>query len=163
MESTLHDPQFWVAIAFVVFVAIVVWKAKKPVLDTLDGRAERIRNQLDEAQRLREEAQHMLADFQRKQRQAMEEAEQILGQARASAERHREQAAQDLDASLKRREQQAMDRIAQAEAEALSEVRAVAISVAVDATRKLLAESVDEKLAGKLVDNAIKDLPDKLH
>jgi F-type H+-transporting ATPase subunit b len=163
MANTLHDPQFWVAVAFVIFVAVLVWKAKKPVLDALDGRAERIRSQLEEAQRLREEAQHMLADFQRKQRQALEEAEQILAQARSAAERHRDQAAQDLEVSLKRREQQAMDRIAQAEADALGEVRAVAISVAVDATRKLLQESVDDKLAGKLVDNAIKDLPGKLH
>ena len=158
-----NDPTLWVAVGFFIFVAAVFKVAKKTITGALDGRAEDIRNSLDQAAGLREEAQHMLADFQRKQRQAMEEAEQILGQARASAERHREQAAQDLDASLKRREQQAMDRIAQAEAEALSEVRAVAISVAVDATRKLLAESVDEKLAGKLVDNAIKDLPDKLH
>lgn len=163
MGATLHDPQFWVAIAFVIFVGILVWKAKKPVLDALDGRAERIRSQLDEAQRLREEAQHMLADYQRKQRQALEEAEQILAQARSAAERHRDQAAQDLEVSVKRREQQAMDRIAQAEADALAEVRAVAVSVAVDATRKLLQESVDEGLAAKLVDNAIKDLPGKLH
>ena len=159
----LHSPEFWVSIAFVVFVAFMVWKAKKPLLDALDSRAERIRSQLDEAQRLREDAQHLLAEYQRKQRQALEEAEQILNQARAAAERHREQAARDLEVSLKRREQQAMDRIAQAETDALREVQVVAVSVAIDATRKLLEETVDKELAGRLVDNAIKELPDKLH
>lgn len=163
MEHLMNSPEFWVAIAFFVFLAFLIWKAKGPLLSGLDNRAERIRTQLDEAQRLREEAQHMLAEYQRKQRQAMEEAEQILTQARAVAERHREQAAQDLEVSLKRREQQAMDRIAQAEADALGEVRAVAVTVAVEATRKLLEETVDDGLAGKLVDQAIKELPSKLH
>ena len=135
----------------------------KFVIGALDERAERIRSQLDEAQRLREEAQHLLAEYQRKQRQALQDAEAILNQARATAERHREDSAAELAQTLKRRERQAMDRIAQAEAEALAEVRAVAVAVSVEATRKLLAESIDEAKADQLIDAAIAELPDRVH
>ncbi len=122
-------PEFWVAVAFVFFVGLLFKPGSKFVIGALDERAERIRSQLDEAQRLREEAQHLLAEYQRKQRQALQDAEAILNQARATAERHREDSAAELAQTLERRERQAMDRIAQAEAEALAEVRAVAVAV----------------------------------
>jgi len=133
------------------------------VIRALDERAERIRAQLDEAERLREEAQHLLAEYQRKQRQALQDAEAILNQARATAERHREDSAAELARTIERRERQAMDRIAQAEAEALAEVRAVAVAVSVEATRKLLAETIDEAKADQLIDSAIAELPDRVH
>lgn len=156
-------PEFWVAVAFVFFVGLLFKPGSKFVIGALDERAERIRSQLDEAQRLREEAQHLLAEYQRKQRQALQDAEAILNQARATAERHREDSAAELAQTLERRERQAMDRIAQAEAEALAEVRAVAVAVSVEATRKLLAESIDEAKADQLIDAAIAELPDRVH
>src|SRR3546814_6915057 len=103
----LHDPTFWVAVAFVVFAGLMVWKARQPVLDGLDARAERIRAELDEAQRLREEAQKALAEYKRKQRDAAKEAEDLLANAKHEAELLRRQAAEDLKETLARREKAA--------------------------------------------------------
>src|SRR3546814_19697538 len=100
----LHDPTFWVAVAFVVFAGLMVWKARQPVLDGLDARAERIRAELDEAQRLREEAQKALAEYKRKQRDAAKEAEDLLANAKHQAELLRPQAAETLNATPARRE-----------------------------------------------------------
>ena len=123
----------------------MAWKALGPMLKSLDARAARIKAELDEAQRLRDEAQHLLAEYKRKQRDAVKEAEEQMRAAQEEAERQRERAEADLAASLKRREQQALDRIAQAETEALAEVRTLAVDLAVGATRKLLAETVDRR------------------
>ena len=154
---------FWVLIAFVIFVAFMVWKARGAVTGALDARAEAIRSEIEEAQRLREEAQSLLADYQRKQRDALQEAEGMLRVAEEEAARLRARAEEDLAAALKRREQQALDRIAQAEAAAQAEVRNTAIDLAVSATRKLLEDRLDEKKAASLVDRAIDELPGKLH
>ena len=154
---------FWVFVAFIIFIALIVWKARGAITGALDGRAEAIRTEIDEAQRLREEAQALLADYQRKQRDALTEAEGMLRAAEEEAGRLRARAEQDLTDSLKRREQQALDRIAQAEAAAQAEVRNMAVDLAVSATRKLLEEKIDSGMAAGLVDDAIKDLPGKLH
>lgn len=157
------DAAFWVGVAFF----LVAGLAFKPVFRALgaglDARAAKIKARLDEAARLREEAQEMLATYQRKQRDAMKEAEEIIAHAKAEAERLAQQAAKDLDASLKRREAQAMDRITQAEAAALREVQNVAVEVAISAARDVLASSISADQAAKLVDKAIAELPQKLH
>ena len=129
----------------------------------LDDRAEKIRNRIDEASRLAEEAQAMLATYERKQRDAAEEAEAILAGARREAERLAADAKEDLERALKRREAQAMERIAQAEKAAIAEVRARAVDVAIEATRRLLAERLTPKQADALIDAAIAELPKKLH
>jgi F-type H+-transporting ATPase subunit b len=163
MDKLLQSAEFWVAVAFVLFVIFMLWKAAKPMMAGLDARAERIKNELDEAKRLREEAQKLLADYQRKERDAAKEAEAMLAHAREEATRLREKAAEDLKASVKRREQQALDRIAQAEAQAEAQVRAQAVDLAVAATRQILADKLDETQAARLVDEALKDLPGKLN
>jgi F-type H+-transporting ATPase subunit b len=163
MNDILHSAEFWVAVAFVIFVLFMLWKAAKPLMAALDGRADRIRTEIEEAQRLREEAQKLLAEYQRKERDAAKEAEAMLAHAREEAQRLREKAAEDLKASVKRREQQALDRIAQAEAQAEAQVRAQAVDLAVAATRRILAEKLDEAQAARLVDEALKDLPGKLN
>src|SRR3546814_341039 len=99
----LNDPTFWVAVAFVVFAGLMIWKARQPVLKGLDARAERIRAELDEAQRLREEAQKALAEYKRKQRDAAKEAEDLLASARHEADLLRRQAADDLTQTLARK------------------------------------------------------------
>ena len=159
----LYDPTFWVAVAFVIFVAATgkpIWKA---ITGGLDARAERIRQELDEATRLREEAQKMLAEYKRQQSEAASEAEAMLAHAREEAERLRDQAATDIAETLQRREQAAVEKIAQAEAKALQEVRARAVDIAVAATGKILAETIDEAKAGELVDQSIRELKGKLH
>jgi len=159
----LRDPEFWILVAFVV-VIVLLWKpAGRAVTKALDDRAEKIRLDLDRAAKLRTDAQNLLAEYQQKQRDALKDAEAILAQAKADAERLSAQAAADLEASLKRREQMALQRIAQAEQQALAEVRAAAVDIAIAATGKLLSEKLDAAQQDALVDGAIKELQGKLN
>lgn len=159
----LHAPEFWVLVATVIFVSFAFRPARKAVVALLDDRADKIRAELEEAQRLREEAQATLAHYQRKQRDALKEAEDIIAHAREEAERLRQHAQTDLEASLKRREAQALDKIAQTEAQAVAEVRNLTVDLAVAASRKLLQENIDEKKGILLIDEAIAELPKHLH
>lgn len=163
LAQIFHSPEFWILVAFVIFVAVLFKLTREKVVGALDGRAERIKAELDEAMRLREEAQATLAAYQRQQRQAVTEAEDILARAREDVEFVREQAAGTLETSLKRREQMALDRIAKAESDAVQKVRGMAADLAIAATRRLLAERLDESKAGELLDAAIKELPKKLN
>lgn len=157
--------EFWVALAFVIMVGLIVFvfRVHRVVIAGLDNRAETIRSQIEEAQRLREEAQELLASYERSQRDAIKEGERLMEQARAEAAVLAERAAEDLDRSLKRREQSALDRLAQAETAAIAEVRSVAIEVAIRAARKVIDENMTARKANALIDAAIKELPEKLH
>jgi F-type H+-transporting ATPase subunit b len=161
--GALATPEFWVAAGFIVLIAAIAKPALRAMISGLDARAERIRKSLDEAAGLREEAQHLLAEYQRKQRDATREIDDMLAHARAEAERNSRSAAEALEASLKRREQLAMDKIAQAESDALQAVRNAAVDIAIAATRKLLADRLDGSAAAVLIDQAIAELPQKLH
>lgn len=162
-EAAINDPELWVAVAFVIVVAGLVWKGAPMVTRGLDDRAARIKNELDEAQKLREEAQRVLAEYQRKQRDALKEAEEIVAHSRAEAERTAQQAARDLEAALQRRQQLALEKIALAESKATAEVRNTAVDVAVAAARQILAQNLDAERKGKLIDDAIAELPQRLH
>lgn len=157
------SPEFWVAVAFVIFAGLVVWKGSKPILAALDARSIRIRTQIEEARSLRAEAERALGEANRKLREATREAEGIMARATAEAERLRAQAAESLEASLKRREQTAIDKIAQAETRAVDEVRGRAVEIAIAATARLLAEQMDGAQGDKLVDEAIAEVGRKLH
>lgn len=161
--GALHTPEFWVAIGFIGLVLAIGKKAWLAIKAGLDERANRIRTSLDEATRLREEAQHILAEYQRKQRDAAKEIDSLLAAARAEAERSTVNAKAALEDLVKRREQLAIEKIAQAEADALKAVRNTAVDVAIAATRKLFSEKIDAATAASLVDNAIAELPQKLH
>ena len=120
------DPTLWVAVGFVIFVATVLWlKVAKKITDALDGRADAIRKSIDEAASLREEAQQLLAEYQRKQRDAVKETEEMVAHAREEAARLAKEGAKKLEETLKRRELLAVEKIAQAEADAIREVRAI--------------------------------------
>lgn len=159
----MNDSHVWYAVAFVIFILGVAKLAGRNVLNSLDMRGKRIADELEQAEKLREDAQAALAQFQRKQRDALKEAEAIVAQAREEAARLRMQAAADLAATLKRHEQQAVAKIAQAEALALQQVRDMAVEIAVQATEKLLVQNVDDVRNNALVDAAIGELPAKLH
>jgi F-type H+-transporting ATPase subunit b len=118
---------------------------------------------LDEARRLREEAQLLLAEYQRKQRDALKEAEAVAAHAKAEAERLAEQGRRDLEAALDRRRLLAQEKIAQEEAKALAEIRAVAVDVAMAATRRILVQQLDPARGAALIDEAIAALPARLH
>lgn len=163
METILQSAEFWVAVSFIVFVLAIFRPAKRILLAALDQRIEQIRADVEEAQRLRDEAQQALATYQRRQREAMQEAEKIIAHAREEAERTRSRAEAELEEMIKRREQQAADKIAQAEAAAKDEIRDKAVELAVAATAKILEEKMRGKAGEQALSAAIKSLPDQLH
>ena len=163
MHEFFTSPETWVALAFIVFVALVWKPTQKAILSGLDDRSARIAKELNEAARLREEAQALLTQYQAKHRDALKEAEGIVAHARSEAERLAQQAQRDLEAALKRREELAMQRIAQAEQQAAADVRTAAVDVAIAATERLLREKLDGAKSDALIDQAIKELPGKLH
>ena len=157
------DPTFWVAVSFIILIAAAAKPVWGIVTRMMDAKIDSIRRQLDEATRLREEAQELLASYKRKIAEAEQEAEAIIGEAREEAERLRGKMTEDLEHSLQRREKLAMDRIAQAETEATQEVRAMASDIALTATRTILEDTVQGDKADRLIDDAIDELPDKLN
>ncbi|MEE3625540.1 F0F1 ATP synthase subunit B [Nitrospirillum sp. BR 11752] len=160
----LQNPTFWVGVAFVVFFALVIWKGGLGALGKgLDARAEKIRLEIETAQKLRQDAEAALTAYQKKQRDAMKEADAIIAAAREEAERIRQHAEADLEATLKRREAQALEKIAQAEAAALQQVRSLAVDVALAATESLLTQTIDQSRSDAMVATAIEELPGKLH
>jgi F-type H+-transporting ATPase subunit b len=159
----IENPEFWIAVAFVIVVAALVWKGGPMLTDMLDQRAEAIKGELDEAQRLREEASRMLAEFQRRQRDALKEAEEIVAHARVEAERESERAEAALIAALERRRQMAAQKIALEEQKALLEVRNQAVEIAIAAVRRAFAEGLDPARRTQLMDQAIAELPRALH
>ncbi|MFD2233726.1 F0F1 ATP synthase subunit B [Phaeospirillum tilakii] len=157
------EAHFWVNVAFLLVIGLAWRPVARAIAAALDARSAKIKARIDEALRLREEAQELLATYQRKQRDAMREAEEIIAHAKAEAERLSRQAAQDLEQQMKRREQMALDRIAQAEAQALREVQNAAVDVAIGAATRVIGDTLTPAQRGKLVDESIKVLPGKLN
>ena len=162
VETFYEDPTFWVGVAFLIFIALVgrtLWRA---LAGMLDERSRKIAASIAEAERLRHEAETALADYQRKQRQALKDAHGIIEQAKVEAERMKAHAQEELGKQLALRERQALDRIAQAEQRALADVRNQAVDVAIAATRAMLKDGIDAGKARGLVDEAIVQLPKKM-
>jgi len=160
----LSTPEFWVAVSFVGFVLLIMYfKVPGKMGALLDDRADKIRNELDEARRLREEAQAMLAEFERKQRDAQKEAESIITLAKQEAEALAKETREKLKESLERRGKIAEEKIARAEEQALSEVRSVAVNVAIAAAEQIIESKMTPAASKKLVDQSIKDLKTKLN
>lgn len=163
MEA-LSTAEFWVAVSFVGFILLILYfKVPGMVTEALDKRAAQIKEELDEARKLREEAQAMLADYERKQRDAEKEAESIIKLAQEEAEALAEETRENLKASLERRAQLAEDKIARAEEQALGEVRAAAVNVAIAAAEQIIEKKMTPVASKKLVDQSIKDLKTKLN
>lgn len=159
----LQEPTFWVAVAFLLFIGLLTYlKVPKMIAGALDSRAEKIKSDLDEAEQLLKDAQDLLATYQKKQRDANQEADDIRRRTEADVERMVEQGRAKLEASLARREKLAIERIAQAEATALVEIRARTVDIAIDAARDLLAEKLPATTAKTMIDDAIKDLGARL-
>ena len=162
--SVTMTPEFWVAVSFFGFVGLLIYY-KVPALigKALDDRAEMIRGKLDEARRLREEAQALLADYQKRTRMAEEEARSIVEQARREAEALTKETQQSLKEMLERRTRLAEEKIARAEAQAVAEVRAAAIDTAVAAAERIMQGKVTPATGAALVDQSIRDLKSKLN
>ena len=158
----LQDPTFWVAVAFVIFVIAVFKPIKGALIGGLDAKIEEIRREVDEAEKLREEAQSLLANYQRQQRQAMQDAENIVARAKEEAGRHRAEADEAMKEMVRRQEEQAREKIAQAEAAAIQEVKSMAVDLAMAASEKLLADKLVGDEGSRLIDKSISEIPQKL-
>ena len=162
-SSITEDANFWILIAFVTFIGVFGRKAWSAIKKALDGRRDKIQADLDEAQRLREEAQGVLAEYERKRREAEDEALQMIEHAKAEAERHADDAKRALEETMRRREETAMQRIQQAESDASREVRETAAALAVKATAQLIRENLDEARADAMIERSIREMSEKLH
>lgn len=159
-----YDSNVVVAISFFLFFALLAYLGvHKFVIGALDKRADGIRNELNEARQLREEAQELFAEFERKQKEVQGQAEDIIANAKAEAEAAAERAKADLATSIERRLKAADEQIALAESDAVKEVKNTAVSVAIAAASEVLTSKLGADQAEGLVDAAIKDVGAKLH
>src|SRR5450631_3197421 len=158
------DAEFWVAVAFVVFLGGLTYLGVHEMLvKFIDQRRDRIKAELDEALRLKEEAQALLTQYQRKQREAEQEAAAIIAGATAEAERMMAEAKAKMEEFIARRGKMAETKIAQAEAQAVADVRAAAAEAAVSAAEKILTQIVKGEVADRLVVKGIEDVKTKLN
>ena len=163
MNELLQDPAFWTAVALILFVAaLLIANVQGGIAKSLDARAGAIRAELNEARKLRDEANTLLAAHQLKERQAQKEAEGILAQARNEARIAAEEARKDLAALIERRRRQAEDKIARAEEQAAKDIRAYAASVSVGAAGRFIRSQMDDRRSAQFVDSAIAALPENL-
>jgi F-type H+-transporting ATPase subunit b len=161
---SLGNTDFVVLLGFILFIAVLVYfKVPSLLGGMLDQRAESIKSELDEARSLREEAQTLLASYERKQKQVQEQAERIVEAAKEEAVKAGEQAKTDLENSVARRLAAAQEQIASAEAAAVKEVRDQAAVVAVSAARDVIAKQMTATAGNKLIDEAIAQVETKLH
>jgi len=155
----MPGPEAWVAIGFLLFLGLLAYLgAHRKLMSSLDERQARIRSELDEAARLRREAEALLADFERKGREAEREAEAIIASARTEAERHAAEAKLRMEDFVARRTKMAEAKIAQAEAQAVADVRAAAADAAVAAAEKILATAAKGQVAEDLLARGIDDV-----
>ena len=153
------DTTFWVAVSFFLFIALIVYLAvPRRIISALDKRAESIQQELAEARRLREEAQSILADYQRKQRDAEQEANDIIAQAEREAQAYAEETRKQFEDMLNRRVQMADEKIARAEAQAVAEVRGRAVDASVEAAEQIIGEKLSEDKAQALVQQSVDQL-----
>ena len=161
---SLKNTDFVVTIGFLVFIGVLLYfKVPTLILGMLDKRAEGIKSELNEAKALREEAQALLASYERRQREVQEQADRIIAHAKEEAVLAGEQARADLERSIARRLAAAEDQIASAQASAVKEVRDRAIAVAIKAARDVVAKQMTAKDAAKSIDDAIAEVGQKLH
>jgi F-type H+-transporting ATPase subunit b len=158
------QPETWVAIAFVILMAVFAWLGvHRTVLTALDHRAQRIKAELDDARRLKDEAAKLLADYQARRATAEREAQEIVTNAKAEAERIAAEAKIRMEDFVARRTKTAENKIAMAEAQALADVRAAAAEAAVAAASSVLAQSVKGSVADDLLAKGIAEVKAKLN
>lgn len=158
------DATFWALVALVIFLGIVIYmKVPAAIAKSLDERAERIRNELEEARNLREEAQQLLAEYQRKRKEAEKEAEDIVSAAKHEAELLVKEAKTKTEEYVARRTSLAEQKIAQAERDAVGEVRSSAVDIAIEAAEKILASKVTAKTSADLFKASVQDIKSRLN
>jgi F-type H+-transporting ATPase subunit b len=164
MSEIFFDAEAWVALAFLMFLAGLGYLGVHRMIGkSLDDRSARIKAELDEARKLKEEAAKLLADYQRKRHEAEGEAQEIIAGAKAEAERLAIEAKAKIEEFVARRTKMAETKIAQAEAQATADVRSAAAEAAVAAAEKILTQETKGKLANDLIARGIEDVRKKLN
>ena len=160
----MFEAEFWVAVSFIIFVGTLVYLGvHRQLVKSIDGRRERITAELDEARRLRSEAEALLATYQRKQHEAEQEAQAIIAGAEAEAKRLATEAEAKIEEFIARHTKMAEGKIAQAEAQALADVRSAAAEAAAAAAGTILSHTVKDKVADDLIAKGIADVKGKLN
>jgi len=160
----LKDTNIVVAIAFLIFIGILLYVGVPKIISkVLDDRADKIKDEIDEARELREEAQTLLASFERKQKEVQAQADKIVANAKEEANAAAAKAQDDLKTSIARRMAAAEDQIASAEASAVQEVRDNAVTIAIAAAQDVISKNLAAKDQGSLIDDAIAEVGKKLH
>lgn len=157
------DESFVVALSFLMFVVLVGKKLVKAVTGGVDARSTSIKKELDQAIALKEEAQALLASYQRKQKKALEEAEDIVANAKEEAARIVNNTKKKVEEELAKRTELAMQKITQAEANAIQGIRENAVDLTIGAARQLILENLNQEAAEQLIGSAISDLNRKFH
>lgn len=160
----IQTPEFWVAVAFVILMAVFAYfGVHTTVAKALDRRSERIQAELNEARQLKDEAAKLVADYRSRRASAEREAEEIITNAQAEAQRIAAEAKAKMEEFVERRTKSAENKIAQAEAQALADVRAAAADAAVTAAASIMSQSVKGQLADDLLDKGIAEVRSKLN
>ena len=157
--SFFGDPASWVLVAFVIFVILaLVAKAPNMIAKLLDSEINKIKNELDDARKIKEDANSLLADYERKVQNAKEESEKILDQARTTAKNHEQSARKKAEEYIKRAEQQSIEKIAQAEKMALSKVNQEIVSNSIEVAEKIVSENITEDNSKKLFSQSVQQI-----
>ncbi len=163
LDTLIHDPKFWVASSFVIFMGLFIRFIAPFIARGLDGRAAKIEAELAEAKRLREEAAAVLSSYKQKEVEALRDAEELLKHAREEAARLQQQAEQSLKESVERRMAQANDKIARAEAEAVEKIRAEIVETAIIAARKVIGAELASSKNDPALEKAIANIGRIVH
>lgn len=162
-EELIKDAEFWVGIGLLLFFGLLVmFKVPSAVLKGLDAKTQGVKDELAEAERIRKEAEALLADLRQQHADAKTQAEAMLADAKAQAEQIAADAKAKAEEQIKRRQDMAEKKIAQAEADATAQVRAAAADLAIKASTHLLAERVAGLSSDPLVDAATSQLSSRL-
>lgn len=159
-HGLLGDTHFWVLLSTLGFAVVAYIKGRAPLLSILDARTARIKSELDEAERLRSEAQALLADTQRQHREALQTSQRIIENAQEAAERIQADSTKKMDEAQKRREAHLIERISRAEAAAIGQLRRQAADLAAKAAEQLLRDAMGKNGAA-LINETINDIPAK--
>ena len=162
--SLLETPDFWVAVAFFLFVGLLLYYGVPALIGkALDDRADQIRKNLDDARKMREDAQALLTEYQRKAADAESEAQAIVEQARREGEALKAEAERKAAETLERRVKLAEEKIARAELQAIGEVRGAAVDTAISATQKILREKASGDVGQRLIEDSIADIKSRFN
>jgi len=159
----LYDTTFWLWGSFLIFL-FILWKmGKAAFVNMLDGKIAKIRDEIETAETLRTEAQELLAQYERKHRDALQESEAIVATAKKSADQIRAKAGEDLKEMMARKEKQLNERLTRMKQSAIDEIQQYAANLAIEATKEIIANQVDKKAQDKLLEASIKDVSSNIH